>query len=171
MYEEPSNPWSILSLGVYGARSAILPTVEYAPSQKSIGNRRMHLSSAPLRDVDSAQLFTGEDQGRTYCRGILFHYKWGGKQALGQCRINVDPCWAYRNPVALYYRHTERGTLWPDGPTPVYAHVRMQTSSRAEDEQLDDDWTYVSFDAGYILDFWFAPNYERVKQRLETDGD
>ncbi|KAE8442169.1 hypothetical protein EG329_003757 [Mollisiaceae sp. DMI_Dod_QoI] len=59
------------------------PTLDEPPFQDAC------FSSAPLESVTRVKIFYNEENG--HCRGILFDYDNGAQQALGQCRLGVDP--------------------------------------------------------------------------------
>ena len=65
---------------------------------------RRHLSQHPATaphdefdDITSASVFS--DSEARLCKGILFHYRGGISQAVGQCRLGVDHCENFLNPL------------------------------------------------------------------------
>ena len=60
----------------------------------------VNFSAAPLDNVALAKVF--HQEGRSYCRGLLFVYQDGAQRALGDCRVGVDPYETYETPRTLY---------------------------------------------------------------------
>ncbi|CAH0046411.1 unnamed protein product [Clonostachys solani] len=110
------------------------------------------LSSAPLEDVVSIDVFRSADNGT--CTGMMFTYRDGRQRSLGQCRLGLDVVSTYEKPAKLYHalrphttgwtrggygavyvdiatkEHPDLGTFYPQevgrGPTQFWAHSEMR---------------------------------------------
>lgn len=61
-------------------------------------------SSAPLENVKHTQVFHHPETG--HCLGVILEYLNGGRRALGQCRIGVDPFVQTQEPTSFTYSET-----------------------------------------------------------------
>ncbi|RFU24599.1 hypothetical protein B7463_g11741, partial [Scytalidium lignicola] len=122
--------------------------------------RDAYFSSAPLEKVTRVQVFYGEEN--TYCRGILFKYENGAQQAVGQCRLGIDPhktcvkpssfCFTYES----YYRPRTEVRLQT---------VKVEFTCEAEHNYDKDHWT--CFTMSGMLRFWFTDEESRLNVTID----
>lgn len=119
------------------------------PSGSPLGNEAYY-SCAPLNGVISALVFYDEITGA--CRGILFCYWNGGKRAVGQCRLQVDPSVRVAQPLYLCFRvdsWTSRYNI-----TSYRTRVRFKQASQATGGVEEEGWETRRMEG--IVKFWFT---------------
>jgi len=105
------------------------------------------LSWAWLSDVAAAWVYLSP-QDKRICRGILIEYGNGAQRALGQCRVNHDPCERYDAPRVMFYRPwtNDRGVPMCEvffaqttdfSELPPEIHDRIQTGQQDEWKKTD----------------------------------
>ncbi len=101
-----------------------------------------YYSAASLENVSSARLFYSATA--CHCRGILFEYCNGGRQAVGQCGLGIFPTKLFLSPLVLYYRPIE---------LEYGAGVLVDFGTQATG---DTDWTgWMSEKMSGTITFWF----------------
>ncbi len=106
-------------------------------------------SSAPLESVARAQVFYNEENA--YCRGILFEYENGAQQALGQCRLGVDPYKTCVKPSSFCLIHE---SYFRPQTEVTFQAARVEFTHEPEHGHDKDSW--ACFTMSGTLRFWFT---------------
>ena len=109
------------------------------------------LSSALLANVIEVQVFRDFTTG--FCKGIILEYSTGAQQALGQCRIGLDPIVAYKSPSHICAAHSEHRL-----PNRGYdiREARVTATSLEHHEHCDSKLEWECFSMTGRLYFWFS---------------
>lgn len=105
-------------------------------------------SEAPLCNIILAKVYCREGQPR--CKGLLFEYRNGAQQALGDCRFGVDPCRTYENPRSMCTFVTS------DRQTHVVRELRTVEVQFADVCTHGEDEEWNCFEMKGTLRFWFT---------------
>lgn len=107
-----------------------------------------YYSTASLENLISITVF--RFTRNNFCRGMIFEYGNGAKQAVGQCRVGVDPARTYQRPAKLC----------------IHSITELQLSLKAIESHTMVDITGQDHDCGHIgrwecykiggrLEMWF----------------
>ncbi|KAI1381181.1 hypothetical protein F4677DRAFT_119051 [Hypoxylon crocopeplum] len=120
--------------------------------------RNMCVSWATLDNVSYVQAFY-QDDGYS-CRGLLFTYDNGSQRAVGQCRLQVDNCRSYTNPLVLLY--SPRASFSSTLPEKALA-VKIKFSSEFEHSHGRDGWDCLPMTGTLFFSFSNYEAYINVK--------
>jgi hypothetical protein len=132
--------------------------------------RDAYRSSAPLdASVAVIHVFHNAHNPDDFCKGMLIEYQNGGKRALGECRLGVDPVKVYDAPgciCILNEIHRDEGRRrWPSRyriKSPSVA--RVSCTADLGHVHHEDGWLCVQFrDRDFTLDMWFSDEQRRVE--------
>lgn len=94
-----SSRGGISTIGVYPEASEPAAICALAPTTEP-PFRNACFSSASMENVAIISVYRALDHS---CRGVLFEYYDGSKQAVGQCRVGVDSVQNYERPSRLCF--------------------------------------------------------------------
>jgi hypothetical protein len=130
------------------------PRHHYCPPPDASSWAIMH-SHAPLENIRQVRMFYYQDRSVQSCKGLLVEYDDGGKRALGQCRLHVDPSDTFERPTRIAFLHVA-------DTYPRRLEVLFDELPSADHPQLNE-WFYYEMTG--TLDFWFSTNHERMAVR------
>jgi hypothetical protein len=153
IYGEPKEGRSIRFFGAHCSPALDQPFPEPfrlpKPGPSPI-DKDAYFSWAPLRGVLSALVF--HDQSTGFCRGIVFCYDNGGPQAVGQCRLQVDPAERVARPTRLCFRSDSSSRRRPNRK--IYTlQVKFKQSSPS-DNSGTEGWESRPMEG--LAKFWFT---------------
>lgn len=160
--ELSEEPHRTILLGVYSPGGAgtgtseqfMLPRYE----QECLGHIN-YFSSAPINSISCAYVF--EDEETQLCRGILLEYDNGGSQAVGQCRIGVNPSRKYVLPSEI----SARTRVWMDRDGYEIRGVQVDFTGYfgSSGRSPPDGWECQALEEVDRLLFWFTHECARLK--------
>lgn len=128
------------------------------------GNQGVFLSSASLKLVTQAQVF--HDAETSFCKGILLDYQNGGQQALGECRLGLDPAQVYHQPTRLVL-------IIEDGKHPELGHQVERCRLVFGHRRLKRDSSYWNWQhcrlKKHVLEFHIHPRGDMTAKILRRN--
>lgn len=122
-----------------------------------------YISSAPLSNVSQIRVYC--IPRTNFCRGITIQYRGGGKLALGQCRLGVDPFTEYEWPVRLCFANT----IFDQSGVGKLEGVKVECLKDHDHVDGRADWTCCEMTG--VLYCWFNQDEMRMRYTKTSRGD
>ncbi|UKZ83606.1 hypothetical protein TrVFT333_011415 [Trichoderma virens FT-333] len=122
-----------------------------------------YYSRTPLDQIAESSVYYVPGSGR--CRGILLRYKNGGCRAVGQCRVNVDPCHTVAEPSFICILK-ER---WYDVQDLTQEKTLVKFTHGTLDDENGEDWTRYPLEG--FIEFYFFFDHVLVEIATEFKED